>query len=230
MFFHTRQASSDTQSMNRTTFLIDGFNLYHSLKKASNDNQNAQTRWLNLTALCSSYLYIVGQKTGQRATLANIHFFSALVDHLATQANPGIVNRQKLYLRCLEDNGVQVELGRFKKKYIRCHTCGATNLHHEEKETDVAIGARLLELFINNKCDSVVIITGDTDIAAAVKIAQKLYPAKHILFGFPYARKNAELAKLAPSFTITDTAYVKHQFPNHVTLKNGKSISKPAKW
>jgi len=216
--------------MNRTTFLVDGFNLYHSIKQASRDNKNAQTKWLDLKSLCSSYLYIIGQRTGQRATLADVHFFSAIVDHLVTAADPNIVNRQKLYIRCLEDSGIEVELGRFKRKYITCHVCGAANQHHEEKETDVAIGARLLELFINNKCDSVVIITGDTDIAAAAKITKNIYPTKHILFGFPYARKNSELAKLASSFTITDEAYIKHQFADPVTLKNGKSIHKPAKW
>jgi len=216
--------------MNRTTFLVDGFNLYHSIKQASRDNKNAQTRWLDLKSLCSSYLYIVGQQTGQRATLVDVHFFSALVDYLVTATNPDIVNRQKLYIRCLEDSGVKVELGRFKRKYIKCPVCGAVNQHHEEKETDVAIGARLLELFINNKCDSAVIITGDTDIAAAVKIAKNIYPTKHVLFAFPYARKNSELAKLAPSFTITDQAYIKHQFTNPITLKNGKKINKPAKW
>lgn len=217
-------------SMNRTTFLVDGFNLYHSIKQAGKDNKNSHIKWLDLKSLCSSYLYIVGQKTGQRATFADVHFFSAIVDHLVTPTNPNIVNRQKLYIRCLEDSDIAVELGRFKRKYVKCHTCGTINLHHEEKETDVAIGARLLELFIRDKCDSVVIITGDTDIAAAVKIAQNLYPTKHILFGFPYARKNAELAKLAPSFTITDQAYMKHQFANPFMLKNGKKIHKPAKW
>ena len=216
--------------MNRTIFLVDGFNLYHSIKQASKDNQNAHTKWLDLKALCSSYLYVVGQETGQRAAFAGIHFFSAMVDHLVTPNNPSIVNRQKLYLRCLEESGIAIELGRFKKKYITCHVCHAVNQHHEEKETDVAIGARLLELFINNKCDSVVIITGDTDIAAAVKIAKSIYPDKQILFGFPYARKNAELARLAPSFTITDQAYMKHQLSNPVTLKNGRKIHKPAKW
>jgi hypothetical protein len=65
---------------------------------------------------------------------------------------------------------------------------------------------------------------------AAVKIPQNLYPTKHIFFGFPYTCKNAELAKLAPSFTITHQAYIKHQFADPVTLKNGKRINKPANW
>ena len=180
--------------------------------------------------MCKSYRSTIGQTTGQRATITQVHFFSALVDHLVTPHNPQIVQRQKLYIRCLEDSGVIVELGRFKRKFIRCHVCGASNLHHEEKETDVAIGARLLELFINDKADTVVIVSGDTDIAAAVKIAQSIYPNKNILFGLPYGRKNAELTKLAPSFTLTASEYNKYQFTDPVMLKNGKKIHKPAKW
>ena len=112
----------------------------------------------------------------------------------------------------------------------RATSCGASNLHHEEKETDVAIGARLLELFIRDKADTIVIVSGDTDIAAAVKIAQIVYPAKNIFFGLPYDRKNAELTKIAPTFTLTASEYIKYQFPDPVVLKNGKKIHKPAKW
>src|SRR4051794_33474229 len=169
--------------MNRTAFLIDGFNLYFSLKQASMDNKNAHTKWLDILSLCKSYRSTIGQTTGKRATVVQVHYFSAPVDHLITKNNPQILQRQKLYLRCLEDSGVIVEMGRFKRKYIKCPVCGASNLHHEEKETDVAIGARLLELFIRDKADTVVIVSGDTDIAAAVKIAQNIYPTKNIFFG-----------------------------------------------
>ena len=111
-----------------------------------------------------------------------------------------ITNRHKAFLRCLEDTGVIVELRRFKKKTIKWPhpQCGRTFVKHEEKETDVAIALKLIEIFLTNKCDVAVLVTGDTDLAPAVRTAHRLFPSKKILFAFPPYRKNRELAQLAP--------------------------------
>jgi hypothetical protein len=37
--------------MNRTIFLVDGFNLYHSLRAASDDLGGVSTKWLDLPRL-----------------------------------------------------------------------------------------------------------------------------------------------------------------------------------
>jgi len=42
--------------MNKTTFLVDGFNLYHGLVDAQRDGHGSGTKWLDLKKLCSSYL------------------------------------------------------------------------------------------------------------------------------------------------------------------------------
>ena len=39
---------------NRTVFLVDGFNVYHSLRDAEADLGGVSTRWLNLRSLLSS--------------------------------------------------------------------------------------------------------------------------------------------------------------------------------
>ena len=66
---------------------------------------------------------------------------------------------------------------------------------NEEKETDVAIAAKLFELLVGNQCD--------TDLAPACRTARRLFQDKNIGFAFPYRRKNKELAKLASfSFNI----------------------------
>ena len=164
-----------------------------------------------------------------KGQLENVYYFSALVSHLQRN-NPGIVSRQRAYLRCLEDSGVNTVMGRFKKKNIRCHNCQTTNLHHEEKETDVAIALKLIEIFVRDECETAVLVTGDTDLAPAYRTAQSLFPSKNVLFAFPYKRKNQELANLTSSFEISRKAYLKHQFPDKVTLQNGKVITKPPAW
>jgi len=171
---------------------------------------------------------VVGEKT----ILNKIYYFSALAEHLEA-TDPHITLRHKKFLKCLEDTGVIINLSRFKAKGIKCPdpSCGNFFVKHEEKETDVAIAAKLLEILFNDECDTAVLVTGDTDLAPAVKTAYKLFPSKRILFAFPYQRKNRELSKLAPgSFGINKNQYVKHQFPDPYKLNDGALISKPPSW
>ncbi|MBN2327619.1 MAG: NYN domain-containing protein [Candidatus Omnitrophica bacterium] len=119
----------------------------------------------------------------------------------------------------------------FKNNESHCTSCHGNFIKHEEKETDVALSIKLIELFITHECDIAAIMTGDTDIAPAVKTTKKLFPHSQILFIFPAFRKNKSLLKLCPhSFAINSQQYAKHQFPNPYTLKNGKIIHKPDSW
>lgn len=214
--------------LERVTFLVDGFNLYHSLKSASIalGLNEAGTKWLDLRALCQSYLHLFGKA----ARLREIHYFSALAKHLEA-TKPDVTARHLAYVTCLQDSEVSVELSRFKKKRFRCEHCGANLKRHEEKETDVALGSKLLELFVNDSCDRAVIVTGDTDVAPAVRTAKRLFPLKTVSFAFPYDRKNDELAQLVEtSFHISKDAYTRHQLPDPYMTKSGNSVSKPSKW
>ena len=175
----------------RVSFLVDGFNLYHSLK----DVRGA--RWLDLISFCKSYL----PKINRAATLESVQYFSALVTHLQSR-NRHAINRQRDFISCLEDSGVEVVLGRFKRKRVTSPwTPGNPQFRvrtrtHEEKETDVAIATHLIELLVNNTCDAAVLVTGDTDLAAGVKVAKRMFPQKEVFFLFPVGRKNDDLDKL----------------------------------
>ena len=216
--------------MRRTTFLIDGFNLYHSLKHAGKDlrnrHQDDKTRWLNLHGLCTSYLHAIGN----RAQLEEIYYFSALAVHLEA-GNPNVTQRHKDYITCLEDSGIIVELNRFKPKEINCPNCRNTFVRHEEKETDVSISVKLIEVCLLNKCDTAVLVTGDTDIALAVRTVKRLCKDKKIHFLFPYKRHNRELELIADGcFDINVKKIYKHQFPDPYICRNGMPVNKPAKW
>lgn len=212
--------------MNRVAFLIDGFNVYHSAIAVSKALNGATTKWLNLDSLCRSYLPLIGKDTN----LEGIYYFSALATH-TTYRNPDRVKRHKIFIQCLESTGVKIYLGRFKQKDVWCKSCQKKILCHEEKETDVAIAVKLLEGFFTDSCDTAVLLTGDTDVAPAVRKANELFPSKTIIFAFPYKRKNKELAKLCPgSFKISQVQYTNHQFPNPVILGDGREIFKPGSW
>ncbi len=214
--------------MNRTTFIVDGFNIYHSVEEAARQLGlgSRGTKWLDLRKLCASYLHVIGGG----AQIEKVYYFSALAKHLEA-TKPDVTLRHLSYVRALESTGVVVQLSRFKAKEVRCPKCGSRNVRHEEKETDVALAAKVFEVFARDECDTVVIVTGDTDIAPAVRTASALYPLKRIAFAFPFARKNNELAQLVKtSFHIRKEAYVAHQFSDPVHLSDGCVISKPPTW
>ncbi len=212
--------------MAKITFLVDGFNLYHSLREASDDLGLSKqgTRWLDLKSLCSSYLRLFGKS----AVLSEIYYFSALAHHLRDANN---VTKHRQYIQCLEATGVIVELGKFKDKYIDCRLCGGTFKSAEEKETDVAIAVKLLELAVTRSADVFVLVTGDTDIAPAIRAVKRLYPTIGVCCGFPYGRKTKELNKLTDnSFKLTSNAYLMHQFSDPFSDGSGLSIPKPQGW
>lgn len=212
--------------MIQVCYLVDGFNLYHSVSDAAL-NLKATTKWLDIKKLCESYL---PSQVGKGAVLKDIYYFSALAK-FRERVDPGVTQRHKQFLKCLKDTGVIIELNRFKEKIVICSKCHKSFVKHEEKETDVSIALKLFEIFMLNICDVAILVTGDTDLAPAVKSAQRLFPEKKVFYAFPYKRKNRELSKIAPrSFKIRTKQYIKFQFPNPYTLVDGTEIYKPSSW
>ena len=137
--------------------------------------------------------------------------------------------RHLTYIECLESTGVAVELSKFKFKESVCRNCGSKITKHEEKETDVSIAVRLLELLHTGRCAAAVLVTGDSDITPGVRCARRLFPLIPVYACFPFNRQSLELkAATSGSFRITKEAYRRYQFPDPVILPGGKVIPKPA--
>jgi len=231
--------------MNRVSFIVDGFNLYHSMKDIESDLKY-KVKWLNLSSLFSSLLssYIPACKKGEHNVLQNIYYFTAYANqrigpektewkksNKTGEMGDNAVERHKKYIKCLRLAEAKIQIGRFKRKNITCRCCGTTTTRHEEKETDVALAVKLFELFHTDQCDTTVIVTGDTDLIPAVKTAKKLFTDRRVFFAFPYHRRHKDLIRLAPgSFKLTEEMYIKHQFPNPVILPDGSKIFKPTSW
>ena len=221
--------------VNKVVFIVDGFNLYHSLVDAEEQTGQGPVKWLDLRGLCSSYVSAVAGRLGGRAVLEHIYYFSAPPTHRSATKQL----RHSLYMRCLRETGIDVQLGRFKNKDIHCPPCchspcpnpTRSFVGHEEKETDVALAAKLFEVCHTREADAVVLMTGDTDLAPAVRSGKRLFPTISILFAFPFKRANAELQSIAPgSFPIKPHSCYTHQFPNPLILSDGTPLAKPATW
>lgn len=214
--------------MKRVSFLIDGFNLYHSLRELERLTKSS-VKWLDLTRLCQAYLQAVRSAVGERVELASITYFSALATHLVSN-NPDVVTRHQTYLAALESTGVQVVLSRFKEKTVTCPVCGGKYKRHEEKETDVALGLQLIELLTSGMCDTAVLVTGDTDLVPAIRTAKRMHPASLVGVAFPFMRHNAELRAVADySFNIGQRDVQRAQLPLQIQV-GGRVLTKPPTW
>jgi uncharacterized LabA/DUF88 family protein len=179
--------------------------------------------------LCEGYLHAVRSGVGERVELASVIYFSALATHLVP-SNPDVVKRHQAYIAALESTGVEVMLARFKEKTIPCPVCGNRIKRHEEKETDVALGLRLIELLAGNACDTAVLVTGDTDLVPAVRTAKRMFPAHAVGVAFPFMRHNAELRAVADySFNIGQKDVQRAQLPVQISL-GGRMLTRPPTW
>ena len=210
-------------NMSRVIALVDGFNLYHSIKDIQLDI-GVCLKWLDIYSLCKSYIPLVIRN----ANLTQVYYFTALATHLN---DPAVIARHKAYITCLEATGVITEYGRFKPKDVICPACNTSFVKNEEKETDVRIATKICHLLGCKMCEAILLVTGDTDLAPSIEHANQCFPGKVICFAFPYRRASYRLQQIAPgSFKMNRKNYANHQLPDPFPLSSGNPISKPSTW
>lgn len=208
---------------------IDGFNLYHALRNLR-DNR---LKWLNLRLLLSSYL-------SKNERLANIYYFSAYAKHIDKET----VQRHMVYVSALQNEGIKFIQGNFKTKVSSINReirkeysipSDVKNPGHEEKESDVNLALYILRDAIKKTCNKIFVITNDTDIAPALRMAKEENPALEMVVLTPptfkqlhHALRNA--TKQPYTVYITKTKVEKALFPDVIIKANGKKIIKPSGW
>ena len=213
----------------KVSFLVDGFNMYHSLKQLQGVSK-ASVKWLDLIALCKAYLQAVRSEMSERVDLARVHYFSARPEFLAIR-KPDTLLRYDTYIAALRHSGVVVHLAQFKSKDTTCPQCRHCFQRHEEKETDVAMAMKMIDVLVRNECDTVVLVTGDTDLLPAIKTVNSLLPRAKIGVGFPFRRHNNSLQQAANySFKIGQKDIQRAQFPPEIVLPDGTKLTKPESW
>ena len=208
-------------------FLVDGFNLYHSLREVRRKT-GVECRWLDIRSLCQSMLHTVGGG----AEIAQIDYFSALAHHIEP-SRPGTVARHERYIDALDSTGVTTHLGVFKPKDIRYHsrTCEVLLRRHEEKETDVPIAAAIVEAAARGDCSALTLMSGDTDLLPALKTARRLRPELRLYCLFPPYRSNQAFRRhVNADFKISPKKLPEHVLANPVVTPDGRRIAKPAGW
>ncbi len=200
--------------MFRVNVYIDGFNLYHAIDELGDDS----LKWLDLRLLSKNIL-------NKYQTLGEVKYFSAFATW-----RPDAYKRHRDYAAALEAQGVTVIMGRFKEKRLLCKaTCKEPYVTHEEKETDVNIGAHLIADALTNKFDTALIISADTDLAAVVRLARELVGTEKRVCAVAPPGRYARSRELGHLFEITKGKIRASQLPDLIETTAG-SMTRPEKY
>ncbi len=204
--------------MNRVISYIDGFNFYFGLRAKG----WRQYYWLDLAAMTRSFL-----KPGQQ--FVHCHYFTA---RIRQQRNGQSARRQSLWLDALATQGeITCHFGHYQPKDQQCRTCGATWVNHEEKMTDVNIATQLLVDAYDDRYDTAIIVSGDSDLTTPVRQIRNRFPNKRLIIAFPPTRRSAELKKAAHGhFVIGANELRQNLLPNEITTRSGYVLKRPARW
>ncbi|WP_189222491.1 NYN domain-containing protein [Saccharothrix coeruleofusca] len=203
--------------MTRVAVYVDGFNLYFGLRA----KYGRKYHWLDLQALATGLL-----REGQ--TLERVNYFTARV---RGDADAG--QRQSDYLDALGATSPLVEIhdGRFQEKKRRCHDCGSRWTVYEEKETDVNIAIALLSDAVEDRFDTALVISADSDLCPAVRATKKLAPTKRVIAAFPPRRNSADLERAVDGYLrIGDDKVRRAQLPDEVVTAAGLVLRRPKHW
>ena len=196
----------------KTICLIDGFNMYHSIR-----NLEKKFRWIDYYALCKHFL----RKDDE---LEEVYYFTALAHWLKDAKK-----RHQVFIEACKIRGVRVVLGKFKEKTILCKRCRENFISHEEKATDVNIALYAYRL-ANKGVEQIFIVSGDTDLAPAIELIKQDFNT-HIGIISPFKRHSKELIQKADiSHSISINVMEQHLLPMEMLKKNGKKITCPQEW
>jgi uncharacterized LabA/DUF88 family protein len=203
--------------MTRVVAYAHGFNLYFGLKAG----YGRRYHWLDLQVLVTSLL-----QPGQE--LREVLYFTARVKN-----DPDAALRQSTYLDALAAHCQRVYRveGRFQEKPRVCNSCGASWTGYEEKETDLNIATALIEDAVEDRYDTAILVTGDSDLRPAVAAVKRLRPGKRIIAAFPPGRHSRVLVRAVDAYIpISHTKVRNAQLPSIIFAKGGVRLTRPAYW
>lgn len=201
----------------RVIVYIDGFNFYYGLKH----KKWKQFYWLDIVKFFEKFA-----KPYQEIT--QVHYFSAIPHDLDKQ------DRQDLFFLANKLNPkFNLQLGKFLKKNIKCFECGNQYKSYEEKETDVRIATQMIRDVVQEKCDSSILVSADSDLIPPIEFIREYKPSHKIYAYFPPKRFSFDLSNKAEKFIKLERHHDKFQdsvLSERVTLENGFVIERPDSW
>ena len=207
---------------------IDGFNLYFGIRIQAIKRGSIHTpdptwyryMWLDLQAMCDRMLT-------HRQELVAVKYFTAPIT-----GSKGKQERQNLFLDALRTlPKVEIILGRFEPNRNECDRCGHPAYHPQEKKTDVNIATALICDALDNKYDTAILVTGDSDLVPALKAVKRIKPERRLVAAFPPNRYSTELQDIThSSISIWEPILRKSRLPEIIKRDGLPDIVRPFKY
>lgn len=219
---------STRKPVERVIAYVDGFNLYFGIS----DARLRQYLWLDVHKLANKLL-------GPQQILGVTKYFTARVSGAKKGDSPGYGKskdakrkRQTTYLDALSTRAtVQMFEGNYFDKEVSCNKCGRTWHDQEEKMTDVSIATEMLCDAYDGLCDTLILISGDSDLVPPIRKILAMEVPKRVIVAFPPRRRGSELAQIATGQRQIEKGHLrKSQLPGEVEGHNGFMLKKPTEW
>lgn len=202
--------------MERTIFYVDGFNLYFGIKEGGFKN----LKWLDIKLLAQNLI-------SPNQTIVEINYFTSRVRN-----DPDKEKRQITYLEALEHySKIKIIYGKFRPNVIHCYRCGHSYSSPNEKMTDVNIAVKMLIDAFQDRFDTAILISGDSDLVPPIREIQKHFRGKKVIVGFPPKRHNISIANISNgSFVIGRKKLKDSQLPHVIVKPDGHHLAIPNEW
>jgi uncharacterized LabA/DUF88 family protein len=147
--------------MKKVSVFIDGYNLYHAVCRLDKPH----LKWVNPRVFCKFFI----QQNSE--SIHRILFFTAPPIHKPDD----VQRRYAAFITALKAHDIKIIEGKFKRKLVTYHHQGKeyTRPTHEEKESDVNLSLAILEDAYEKISDKLIVVTNDSDIAPAIRLARK---------------------------------------------------------
>jgi len=202
----------------RVICFIDGFNLYRGMR----DSRLHACYWLDVARLSESLL------RPQQSLLGTVYFTA----RISSRRDPEKQKRQASYLDALATlSTVRVVEGVYRTEGLRCERCHLNWRVPREKQTDVSVATEMLLAALQDRCDTLLLISGDSDLVPPILAIQRYAPMKRVIVAFPPNRYSHELKQVASGFVHVNASQLRNsQLPDPVVSATGFALRCPAKW
>jgi len=207
---------------------IDGFNLYFGLRESG----YRRYYWVNLKRLVENLL-----RLDQRLVMTK--YFTARISAAASPSNPALCEklrakrkRQSDFLEALETLAdFRIFYGHYLHRPTTCHRCGHCWADHEEKMTDVNMATELLRDTFEDRFDTAILLSADSDLVPPIRVLRELFPRKRVVVVFPPARFSHHLKTVAHAhLSLGRATLARSQFPDQLTKSDGHVLRRPGGW
>lgn len=147
--------------MKKISLFIDGYNLYHAVSSLNKPH----LKWVNPRDFCKFFIQ------ANQESIERVKFFTAPPIH----KSPETQSRYRAFIDALAAHDIEIIEGKFKRKLVTYYHEGKafTRATHEEKESDVNLSLAILEDAYEKISHKLIVVTNDSDIAPAIRLARK---------------------------------------------------------